>query len=87
LVQEGQGFSGAELEQVVISALYDAFYAGGELTTEGLLTALQETVPLSKTMQEDIDRLRAWAGTRARRATPVAEAEMAEESLKRRIEF
>ncbi len=87
LVQEGQGFSGAELEQVVISALYDAFYAGGKLTSKGLMTALQETVPLSRTMQEDIDRLRAWAGTRARRATPVAEDEMAEESLKRRIEF
>ena len=87
LVQEGHGFSGAELEQVVISALYDAFYAGGKLTTEGLMAALQETVPLSRTMQEDIDRLRAWAGSRARRATPAAEAEVAEESLKRRIEF
>ncbi len=87
LVDASRGFSGAELEQAVISALYDAFYAGGELTPAGLLTAITETVPLSRTMQEEIDRLRAWAGTRARRATPAEENALGTDSLQRKIEF
>jgi ATP-dependent 26S proteasome regulatory subunit len=85
LVEASKGFSGAELEQAVISALYDAFYAGTELTGEGLLAAIEETVPLSRTMQEEIESLRAWAGTRARRATPPKPEVGA--SNRRRIEF
>ncbi len=69
LVEASEGYSGAEIEQAVISALYDAFDAGMDLTTEGLLNSLEETVPLSQTMQEEITSMREWAKTRARFAS------------------
>src|SRR5690606_14605782 len=55
------GFSGAEIEQAVISALFDVFYAKQELSTEALLQSLRETVPLSRTMSDQIEALRAWS--------------------------
>ena len=63
-----EGFSGAELEQGVIAALYDAFYERAELTTPHLLRAIRETVPLVRTMEEQVAELRAWAVGRARPA-------------------
>lgn len=71
LVEASDGFSGAEIEQAIISALYDAFYTGGDLTTEGILASLRETVPLSRTMSERISALRGWANGRARFASTV----------------
>lgn len=62
-------FSGAELEQVVIAGLYDAFADSKELTAEHLLNAAQETPPLAVTMAEDVARLREWAKTRTRPAS------------------
>lgn len=62
-------YSGAEIEEAIISALYDAFSAQQELSTEHILHALRETVPLSKTMDEQINRLRRWATGRARNAS------------------
>ncbi|HWN97501.1 MAG TPA: AAA family ATPase [Methylomirabilota bacterium] len=69
LVQASPNFSGAEVEEAIISALYDAFYASQELSTEHVLAALKETVPLAKTMDEQINRLRTWAEGRARNAS------------------
>jgi hypothetical protein len=69
LVGAARDFSGAEIEEAIISALYDAFYAKQELTTAHVLTALGQTVPLSKTMDEQISRLRRWAEGRARNAS------------------
>jgi SpoVK/Ycf46/Vps4 family AAA+-type ATPase len=63
------GFSGAELEQLVVSALHEAFAEGGELAQRHLARALAETLPLSVTMLEEIARLRAWAATRTRPAS------------------
>src|SRR5580693_4564072 len=60
--------SGAEIEESINSALYDAFHAGCELTTAHILTALSQTVPLAKTMDEHLSRLRQWAVGRARNA-------------------
>lgn len=62
-------FSGAEIEEAVNSALYDAFYTKQELTTENIKTSLSQTVPLAKTMDEQISRLRRWAEGRARNAS------------------
>jgi hypothetical protein len=62
-------FSGAEIEESINSALYDAFYTKQELTTEQVQVALAETVPLAKTMDEQINRLRSWAEGRARNAS------------------
>jgi hypothetical protein len=69
LAEAGLNFSGAEIEEAINSALYDAFYAGGELTTGHILTALRQTVPLSRTMDEQIGNLRRWADGRARNAS------------------
>ena len=85
LAARSENFSGAEIEQAVISALYDAFYARIELTTEHILEALRQTVPLAKTMDEQINRLRSWAEGRARNAS-VAHPPGAESQL-RRMEF
>jgi ATP-dependent 26S proteasome regulatory subunit len=69
LVEMSRDFSGAEVEEAIISALYDAFYAGTELATAHVMAALKETVPLAKTMDEQINRLRSWAEGRARNAS------------------
>jgi SpoVK/Ycf46/Vps4 family AAA+-type ATPase len=66
------GFSGAEIEEAVISAMFDAFYENKPLTTEKILGAIQQTVPLSKTMSEDMDHLRDWSQGRTRLATSTA---------------
>jgi SpoVK/Ycf46/Vps4 family AAA+-type ATPase len=62
-------FSGAEIEEAINSALYEAFSDAGELTTDHILGAIRETVPLARTMDEQISRLRAWADGRARNAS------------------
>ncbi|MBI4678467.1 MAG: AAA family ATPase [Elusimicrobia bacterium] len=63
------GFSGAEIEQVVVEGLYEAFHQNRGLSGDDLKKALSSTVPLSKTMKEDIDALRQWASSRARPAS------------------
>jgi SpoVK/Ycf46/Vps4 family AAA+-type ATPase len=62
-------FSGAEIEQAIISALFDVFGSRSELSTKHILQAIRQTVPLSTTMDEQIDRLRHWAEGRARNAS------------------
>jgi SpoVK/Ycf46/Vps4 family AAA+-type ATPase len=69
LSQTADGFSGAEIEQAVIAALYRAFDRGSDITTEDIIASLKETVPLSVTMSEDIDELREWARLRTRPAS------------------
>lgn len=63
------GFSGAEIEQVVLGGLNTAFYANRELTQEDLVAETKAVVPLSVMMREDIDELRAWAQMRTRPAS------------------
>jgi len=65
-----KGFSGAEIEQVVISGLYDAFEEERELTTRDLLNNIQATLPLSQTMEKEIATLRRWGRSHARPASP-----------------
>ena len=62
------GFSGSEIEEVVVSSLYSAFSEAGALTTESLLKEAARTVPLSVSRAEHVDELRAWARERARPA-------------------
>jgi SpoVK/Ycf46/Vps4 family AAA+-type ATPase len=69
LVEATVDYSGAELEQAVVAALYDAFDTGNDLSTDGLLHTLKDIVPLAITMREQIDAMREWARTRARRAS------------------
>jgi SpoVK/Ycf46/Vps4 family AAA+-type ATPase len=60
-----EGFSGAEIEQSIVSALYTAFDQKTQLTTEILLAEIRATQPLSVTRAEDIQSIRDWAKTRA----------------------
>ena len=69
LVAASADFSGAEIEESIISALYDAFYAREELSSSYVLASLAATVPLAKTMSEKINGLRKWAVGRARNAS------------------
>jgi hypothetical protein len=62
-------FSGAEIEEAINSALYDAFYDKQDIRTGHVLNALAQTVPLAKTMDDQIHRLRHWAEGRARHAS------------------
>ncbi|MGO8698515.1 MAG: AAA family ATPase [Limisphaerales bacterium] len=78
-------FSGAEIEEAINSGLYDAFYGREELTTAHVLEALRQTVPLAKTMDEQINRLRAWAEGRARDASVARDGKKA--NVGRRMEL
>ena len=64
-----EGFIGAEIEQVVISALYEAFFEKRALEFRDLEKTIKNTVPLSTTQREQILSLRAWANVRAVAAT------------------
>jgi SpoVK/Ycf46/Vps4 family AAA+-type ATPase len=68
--EETEKYSGAELEQVIIEALFDAFADGKrELTDRDLLRVIRETVPLAITMDDHLKDLREWAKPRTRPAT------------------
>ncbi|MET3804814.1 ATP-dependent 26S proteasome regulatory subunit [Nakamurella sp. UYEF19] len=73
LVEITEGFSGAEIEQAVISACFDAFDGRRALTSEDLARAIVNTVPLSVTQAEQINALRAWADVRAVAASAPAD--------------
>jgi SpoVK/Ycf46/Vps4 family AAA+-type ATPase len=61
LAKTAEGFSGAEIEQAVVSGLYAAFSGNRELTTEDLVAECATTRPLSVLMAEKITELREWA--------------------------
>lgn len=69
LLEASQDFSGAEIEEAIISALYDAYYAKEDLNTTHIVGALSQTVPLAKTMAEKIEAQRTWSQGRARNAS------------------
>ncbi|MEB3356664.1 MAG: AAA family ATPase [Synechococcales bacterium] len=64
LVAATDGFSGAEIEQAVISGLYRALYLKTELDTELMLKEIKSTVPLSVSRREDLQQLQAIAQER-----------------------
>lgn len=61
LARATQGFSGAEIEQAIVSALYDCYAVGTELSTEALLKELGQTRPLSVALGHKLEGMRAWA--------------------------
>ena len=65
IAQSCDGFSGAEVEQVVVSAIYSTYAKEEKLSTEALLKEAQSTRPLSILMAEKIQGLRSWAEHRA----------------------
>ncbi|HCH65771.1 MAG TPA: ATPase [Deltaproteobacteria bacterium] len=69
VAESTEKFSGAELEQVVISALFTAFSAERQLDSADLIDTAREMVPLAVTMDDRLKDLREWARPRARPAT------------------
>ncbi|MBR6098624.1 AAA family ATPase [bacterium] len=64
-----EGFGGSEIEQVVVSALFEAFSENRELQEEDLFKIIKNTIPLSTTQAEQILAIREWANERAVAAT------------------
>ena len=64
------GWTGAEIEQCVVSALTKAKLADREIGEDDLLSVAVSIVPLSRTMKEQINHIRSWAFERAIRASP-----------------
>lgn len=69
LASSTDGYSGAEIEQIVNSAIIESYSGGRMMTQEDLAQQRDLTVPLSKTMEDQIFELREWARTRCRPAT------------------
>ncbi|PSB07065.1 AAA family ATPase [Pleurocapsa sp. CCALA 161] len=69
LTKVSDGFSGAEIEQAIIAAMYDAFAQDREFTQLDIIAAIKATLPLSRTMTEQVTALRDWARQRARPAS------------------
>jgi len=65
LAEASGEFSGAEIEQAVLSALFSAFAKNHPLSTAQVIAEIQSTVPLAHTMAERVERMRAWARDRA----------------------
>ena len=70
LIKFTSGWTGAEIEQCVISALTTAHLADRELAEQDLINVAAKLVPLSRTMKEQINHIRGWAFERAVRASP-----------------
>ncbi len=74
LAKVSDGFSGAEIEQALVAAMYEAFAQDREFTQLDIIAAIKATLPLSRTMTEQVTALRDWARQRARpAASSVAE--------------
>jgi hypothetical protein len=70
LKQFTRGWTGAEIEQCIVSALTTAKLENRELTGDDLLNQTGKIVPLSKTMKEQVEHIRSWALDRAIRTAP-----------------
>ncbi|MGC1245761.1 MAG: AAA family ATPase [Spirulinaceae cyanobacterium] len=68
LAKVSEGFSGAEIEQGLIAAMYEAFAQDREFTQLDIIATIKATLPLSRTMTEQVTALRDWARQRARPA-------------------
>jgi SpoVK/Ycf46/Vps4 family AAA+-type ATPase len=64
LAAASEGFSGAEIEQVIVSALYATHAAQTGIDTHALVQAVRDTRPLSVLMAEQVQALREWARSR-----------------------
>jgi len=81
-----EGYSGAEIEQIVNSAIIESYGQKRMLSQEDMLEAKDLTVPLSVTMEDKIFELREWARTRCRPATPDSRVMQVMEEEERRGE-
>jgi hypothetical protein len=64
LGKASEGFSGSEIEQAIVSAMYTAHAQGREVTEADLLAEIHQTRPLSVLMAEKVEEIREWAAER-----------------------
>jgi len=64
LAKVTDGFSGSEIEQAIVSAMYTAHALGREISQADLLEEIQQTRPLSVVMAEKVAEIRQWAADR-----------------------
>ena len=64
LAERLDGYSGAEIEQLIVSALYQSLHGKTALTTETIETEGSSTIPLSVSRREEVSALREWARDR-----------------------
>jgi SpoVK/Ycf46/Vps4 family AAA+-type ATPase len=69
VAEETDRYSGAELEQLIISAMFRSFALNRSLQQEDLMRTVRETIPLAVTMDDRLKELRDWARPRARPAS------------------
>jgi len=69
LAQITKGWAGSEIEQVIISGMYEAFNENRRLNEDDLFVIFANSVPLATTMEEQIKKIRSWAHNRAVRAS------------------
>lgn len=87
LAEKSEGFNGAEIEETVVAALYEAYYAGRDLEQDDLETCITSMVPLSRTMKEQVKSLREWCSARARPASGSYEYGQSEQYAGRSLEL
>ncbi|MDH5757565.1 MAG: AAA family ATPase, partial [Nitrospinota bacterium] len=75
LSKASNGYSGAELEMAIVESMYTAFGEKREFGDKDIAAAIKASVPLSRTMAEEIQKLRQWASHRARMASEVDQAD------------
>lgn len=81
LAKASDGYSGAEIEQAVVEALYDVFGIKDDIETADLLGAVRRLVPLSRTMRRSVQERRIWSIGRTVSASSACDAT---ESVERR---
>jgi SpoVK/Ycf46/Vps4 family AAA+-type ATPase len=83
--KESAGYSGAEIEQVIVSSMYDAFLENRDIETQDIVKSIKQSIPLSVTMKEQIDATREWARYRTRGASSSADESLCKKG--RKLEF
>jgi SpoVK/Ycf46/Vps4 family AAA+-type ATPase len=68
LARQAKDFSGAEIEQVIVDAMHIGFGDRRDFTTEDIMRAIEETVPLAAVAKEQIEGLKHWAASAGARA-------------------
>ena len=76
MAQKAVDFSGAEIEQAIVDGMYQAFGGIGtgerrDFTTEDILQAIEETVPLAEIAREQIEEMKCWAAQAGARTASV----------------
>lgn len=81
LAERAEGYVGAEIEQAIIDGMYVGFNQEREFTTEDILKALKQQVPLSVSQKETIEGLRNWLREGRAQSASFSETVQAERSF------